>query len=927
MREHADRRAGRTGAVVAAALAALVAALAAAVPAAAQPAPQPYGHNDHGGFWDVLPPGTDGTASFPELLNFLTTGAKPQHNADQLNRYGNLIFASPGLERSNLERFFKDSRFGVKGREERRYSPRSDVTIVRDSFGVPHIYGTTRDGAMFGVGYAAAEDRLFLMDALRHVGRAQLSSFAGGAQGNRDFDKQQWSVAPYTEADLQRQVDLFDDLYGEAGRQIQRDVRNYIAGINAYIAEARLDPAKMPGEYTALGRPQGPADWNERDIIATAALVGGIFGKGGGGEIRHLQILEALRKRFGRRRGDRLFRDLRAAEDPEAPTTVHEGVFRYASRPSKPRGRVIPDPGTLRLEPQVAARSGSAARRSSRSRSQERGLLDDLLGKGVLGSTDHLPSKNSNALLVSARESESGHPIAVFGPQTSYYSPQLLMEQDVHAPASEAGPAIDARGAAFAGVNLYVQLGHGRDYAWSATSAGQDIIDSYALDLCEPDGSQPTLDSDHYLYRGQCLKMETLTRTNSWQPTLADSTPAGSETLVRKRTKLGLVAARAMVHGRPMVFTELRSTYFHEVDSALGFMDFNTPERMRNARDFMRAANKILYTFNWFYVDDRDIAYFNSGANPVRAKGVDADFPVLGRKKLEWRNFDPERLTADYTPQREHPHVVNQAFLTSWNNKQARGYRAAAFGDFTSIYRSRPLDDRIRAGIRGKEKMSLVELVDAMADAATVDLRGSHVLPWLLKVIGTPRDAELRDAVEKLRAWARSGAHRIDRDRDGTYEHSDAIRIMDAWWPRLFRAIFEPVLGKEIVDMLGASDGFDDPNRRNHIGSAFQGGWYGMVHKDIRAVLGRRVRGAYSERFCGRGSLARCRNALLSSLREAIAVPASELYGDDLCPRGDQACQDKIAHSATGGITQPLIPWQNRPTYQQVVEITSHRPR
>ena len=80
----------------------------------------------------------------------------------------------------------------------------------------------------------------------------------------------------------------------------------------------------------------------------------------------------------------------------------------------------------------------------------------------------------SNALLVSARE-RVGHPIAVFGPQTAYFAPQLLMEQDVH------GAGIDARGVAFPGSNLYVQLGRGRDYAWSATSAGQDIVDTFAV--------------------------------------------------------------------------------------------------------------------------------------------------------------------------------------------------------------------------------------------------------------------------------------------------------------------------------------------------------------------------------------------------------------------------------------------------------------
>ena len=46
-----------------------------------------------------------------------------------------------------------------------------------------------------------------------------------------------------------------------------------------------------------------------------------------------------------------------------------------------------------------------------------------------------------------------------------------------------------------------------------------------------------------------------------------------------------------------------------------------------------------------------------------------------------------------------------------------------------------------------------------------------------------------------------------------------------------------------------------------------------------------------------------------------------------MCPAGDQACFDKIWHRPLGGITQPLIPWQNRPTFQQVVEIPRRLPR
>ena len=173
---------------------------------------EPYQTNDFKGFHDVLPPGTNGLANGPGLAAFLSTGARPAHSDDQLAMYRDLVYGSPGVTADTLSKYYKDSSFGVKpGDVERTYSPggRDDVTVVRDkSFGVPHVYATTRAGAMFALGYAAAEDRLFFIDILRHLGRAQLASFAGGAPGNRAFDQMQWSVAPYTEADFQKQIDF-----------------------------------------------------------------------------------------------------------------------------------------------------------------------------------------------------------------------------------------------------------------------------------------------------------------------------------------------------------------------------------------------------------------------------------------------------------------------------------------------------------------------------------------------------------------------------------------------------------------------------------------------------------------------------------------------------------------------------------------------
>ena len=80
--------------------------------------------------------------------------------------------------------------------------------------------------------------------------------------------------------------------------------------------------------------------------------------------------------------------------------------------------------------------------------------------------------------------------------------------------------------------------------------------------------------------------------------------------------------------------------------------------------------------------------------------------------------------------------------------------------------------------------------------------------------------------------------------------------------------------------------------------------------------------------FCGRGNLARCRAVLESSLRDALAVPRDQLYHDSGsvgCQDGDQMCFDSISFRPLGAVTQPLIPWVNRPTYQQADEIQGHR--
>src|SRR6266540_2765014 len=292
-------------------------AQAAAPAVAAAPADFCLGQCD-----DILPPGQNGNATFAELLAFQTLGIRPAHASDTRATYENLVWNSQGLTDERISDFYNDSSFGVPANQvESRIQPRADVTITRDrTAGIPHVQGTTRAGTMFGAGYAAAQDRLFLMDVLRHVARGELTPFAGGGQGNRDFEQQQWRAAPYTENDLQVMFDRAAK-FGPVGLTLQEDTRSYIEGINAYIANT---PIAYPGEYVAIGNKK-PQPWNVRDVIAIAGLIGGIFGGGGGGEVDSALALIEARARFGDTLGTQMWQAFRSQNDPEAPVTIHNG--------------------------------------------------------------------------------------------------------------------------------------------------------------------------------------------------------------------------------------------------------------------------------------------------------------------------------------------------------------------------------------------------------------------------------------------------------------------------------------------------------------------------------------------------------------------------------------------------------------------------
>ncbi|WP_329525963.1 penicillin acylase family protein [Streptomyces sp. NBC_01462] len=868
---------------------------------------------------DILPPGENGNATLAQILLNQVFGTQPDHAEDQLGPYSNLAAGYSTLTDDKINTFFNDASFGVASDQvasTTKPGGRTDVTIVRDKkSGVPHITGTTRYGTEYGAGYAAAQDRLWLMDVFRHVGRGQLTSFAGGAPSNQGLEQEFWRNAPYTEADLQAQIDSATANAGARGAQALADANAYLDGINSYI-DASDSGRYFPGEYVLTGHKDaitnaGTIDhFKLTDLVALASVIGALFGSGGGGEVNNALSLLAAQSQYGVTEGTKVWESFRERNDPEAALTVHDGEsFPYATKPDTAQGEALPDAGSVAQEPLVYDRTGSA------------GTAKATGASATAAATTLTSAKRgmSNALVVSGKATASGHPIAVFGPQTGYFAPQLLMLQEIQ------GPGLSARGASFAGLSMYVELGRGQDYSWSATTSGQDIIDTYAVELCQ--------DDYHYLYHGTCTAMDKVERTNSWKPTTADGTAAGSYRMQVYRTKYGPVEYRATVGGKKVAYTTLRSSYMHEADSIIGFQMLNDPDYVKSPGTFQSAVQHINYTFNWFYADSAHTAYYNSGDNPVRASGVDAEFPVWAQAAYEWQNWDPATNTAAYTPASAHPNSVDQDYYISWNNKQAKDYTSAPWGD-GSVHRGNLLEDRVKKLVAAGG-VTRSALTRAMADAALADLRAEDVLPKLLQVVKSSpvTDTAAAAAVTKLSDWVTAGARRKETSAGSkTYANADAIRILDAWWPLMVKAEFAPGLGTDLYTAFTANLPIDEsPSAAHgptgaHAGSSFQYGWWSYVDKDIRAVLGQPVQGGLAQKYCGGGSLSACRDILISTLKTAAGLTAAQVYpGDDQCSAGDQWCADSIVQRALGGIKHGRITWQNRPTYQQVVEYTSHR--
>jgi acyl-homoserine lactone acylase PvdQ len=756
---------------------------------------------------DILPPGNYGGVDFQKA------------SQDQVPLYDGLTAKFDQVTARDIQTDFKaEPLWTGKEKAVRTEHPGRGVTIKRDSFDVPHVFGKTEASVFYGTGYAAAEDRGVLMELARGPGRLACLDAPGFNAFAVALSGKQFKPSAQSEAFLAKQIAWLQSA-GAVGRQELTDIDAYVAGINAQRVASKL--------------PITP--WTRNDVVAATCLLGARFGAGGGDETRRSEFYDALVKKLGGHDGLLTYQDLSELNDPDAPTTLAKAF------PFGPPVEGAPDAGNA----MVADASAQPP-------------------------ADH--HSMSNAILVSAKRSTTGHPLMVAGPQLGYFYPEFFWEVDME------GGGLHVRGGSLAGIPN-ILIGRGPGYGWSFTSANSDNIDTFAETLCGGD-------DHHYLYKGQCTAM----------------TPFDAGTVIANgqsspvsfyETVHGPVFGYGNVNGARVALTEDRSTRGRELKAALDVYALSTG-RMKSAKQFVHDLSRFEMVFNGFYVDAKNIAYVTCGRLPVRALGVDPAFPTIGNGDYDWRGF--------LAPSK-HPWAIDPASgeIVNWNNKPAPKFAAADDKwSYGSVYRVQLLMRGVHPG-----KNSPLDLVRAMNTAATQDLRAVLVWPEIDAVLQkspapTPQAEQVRDTIA---AWAKSGGSRLDRDLDGKVDDPGAA-LLDAAWPHIADAVMSPVLGP-LTDRLAELMGRDQAP--NPSGSAYEDGWYGYIDKDLRTVVGLPVKLKFHERYCGGGDLIACSKSLWTALQ--AAAPA-------LGTRAD-ATKERIQFAP--GFLPVTMRWTNRPTYQQIL--------
>jgi penicillin amidase len=365
-------------------------------------------------------------AAYSALLILLTTGctAAPE---------GAAIPASlEALARQSLAQI--EGELALPGLKE-------PVEVLRDEWGIPHIYARNTSDLFFAQGYVTAQDRLWQMEMWRRWHEGRLAEIFGPRAFEYDartrlmMFRGPWDQSEWTS-------------YHPEGEQI---FTAYANGVNAFIAQ---NSNNLPVEFTLTGIRPDP--WTARTVVLRWAQIGLSSVRGHG--INELQLAMNV-ARFGAHEANR-----RAAPDPMEPLQVPAGL----------------DVTLITDDVLDAARAGDGDPFDGDLPALEvvepyTALMPEVPASRVSGPWDPADA-GSNNWVMSGSRTPSGIPILANDPHRRIEMPALRYFTHLVAPGWN---VLGGSEPPFVGINA----GHNERMAWGFTFAGTDMVDLYVEEL------------------------------------------------------------------------------------------------------------------------------------------------------------------------------------------------------------------------------------------------------------------------------------------------------------------------------------------------------------------------------------------------------------------------------------------------------------
>jgi acyl-homoserine lactone acylase PvdQ len=265
----------------------------------------------------------------------------------------------------------------------------------------------------------------------------------------------------------------------------------------------------------------------------------------------------------------------------------------------------------------------------------------------------------------------------------------------------------------------------------------------------------------------------------------------------------------------------------------------------------------------------------------------------------------------------KHPQGINprNGLIVNWNNKPAAEFPGADDQwNYGTVHRVDLLNGRMSK----RRRHTQASIVAALNAGATMDMR-QRIVPVLARVLrtGPAPSARAAQMLRLLEEWRDKGSSRLDVNLDGRVDDPGAA-VMDAAYPGMANAVVKPLVRGPLANQLASLQ-----SRFNAPPGGQSSGWYQYMDRDLRRLMGLRVRDPFRNRYCGRGNLRRCRDSLWRAIEAAGDEMASEQGPNPEAWRSD-ATKERITFRS--GLLGTTMRYANRASgIHQILEFSGHR--